>query len=83
MIVNGTAQVSSERPYHVAYIGRKSSRQYKYSHEAVLAECGEHMCHHEPIDGVFAAAIGNYGYILRSSDLDDVLRLAEFIQQEP
>lgn len=81
LIVNGSVKVPSERPYHVAYVGRKTSRQYKNSHEAVLAECGDHLCLHEPIEGVFAAAIGNYGYIIRSTDLDDVIRLAEFIQQ--
>ena len=81
LIVNGSASISSERPYHVAYVGRKSSRQYKYSHEAILSECGDHLCHHEPIEGVFASAIGNYGYILRSSKLDDVLNLAEYIQK--
>ena len=81
MIVNGSASVSLERPYHVAYVGRKSSRDYKYSHEAILSECSDYLCHHEPIEGVFAAAIGNYGYILRSSELDDVLRLAEYIQK--
>jgi hypothetical protein len=81
LIVNGSASVSSETPYHVAYVGRKSSRQYKYSHQDVLSECGDHLCHHEPIEGVFASAIGNYGYILRSSDLDDVLSLAEYIQK--
>jgi hypothetical protein len=81
LIVNGSANVSSERPYHVAYVGRKSSRHYKYSHAAVLSACGDYLCHHEPIEGVFASAIGNYGYILRSSELDDVLRLAEYIQK--
>ena len=81
LIVNGSASVSSERPYHVAYVGRKSSRHYKHSHAAVLTECGDHLCHHEPIEGVFASAIGNYGYILRSSDLDDLLRLAKYIQK--
>ena len=81
LVVNGSATVSSERPYHVAYVGRKSSRQYKHTHDAVLSECGDHLCHHEPIEGVFASAIGNYGYILRSSELDDVLRFAEYIQK--
>lgn len=81
LIVNGLVKVPSERPFHVAYVGRKKSRQYKYSHKEVLSTCGDFMCHHEPIEGVFAAAIGNYGYILRSINLEDVLRLAEYIQE--
>ena len=83
LMVNGTATLPTSRPYHVAYVGRKSSRQYAHSHDAVLTECGEYLCHHQPIEGIFAAAIGNYGYLLRSPDLKDVISLAEFIQKVP
>jgi biotin carboxylase len=81
LMVEGTVSLTAERPYHVAYVGRKNTRQYAHSHEAVLAECGDYLCHHQPIEGVFAAAIGNYGYLLRSPDLLDVIQWAEFIQQ--
>jgi hypothetical protein len=81
LMVNGTAALETTRPYHTAYVGRKTYKQYKHDHEAVLEACGEHLCHHQPIDGVFAPAIGNYGYILRSSNLDEVLNLANYIQQ--
>jgi hypothetical protein len=83
LMVKGETSLSTSRPYHVAYVGRKSSRQYTHPHEAVLVECGDFLCHHQPIEGVFAAAIGNYGYLLRSSNLTDVIGLAEFIQQVP
>jgi biotin carboxylase len=81
MIVHGTADLSTQRPYHVAYVGRKWTRRYAHTHEAVLDACGEYLCHHQPIEGVFAPAIGNYGYILRGADLDDLMELAEFIQR--
>ena len=81
LMVKGAAKLRAARPYHVAYVGRKTSRQYAYSHKAVLRRCGDQLCHHQAIDGVFAAAIGNYGYILRSPERDDLVALAEYIQQ--
>jgi hypothetical protein len=81
LMVTGSARLETTRPYHTVYAGRKTHRQYANSHEAVLQTCGEFLCHHQPIDGVFSAAIGNYGYILRASNLDDVLSLAKYIHQ--
>jgi hypothetical protein len=81
LMVNGKINIETSRPYHVAYVGRKASRPYVHSHQAVLQTCGDRICHHESIEGVFAAAIGNYGYIVRSPDLDEVLSLAKFIHK--
>jgi len=83
MMVNGTANLSTTKPYHVAYVGRKADRQYAHTHDAVIAESGDFLCHHQPIEGVFSAALGSYGYLIRSSDLDDLIELANFIQQVP
>jgi hypothetical protein len=74
-----TAQFS--RPYHCAYIGRKFNRNYTHSHEQVLAEVGPRICHHEPISGVFSAALGDYGYLVRTPEMDEVLEMARFIQK--
>ena len=81
LMVNGSVTIPSTRPFHVVYVGRKTTRQYSYTHEAVLVHCGDYMCYHQPIEGIFSGAIGNYGYILRSPDLDDLVGLAEFIQK--
>jgi hypothetical protein len=81
LMVNGTTSLPTTRPNHVAYVGRKASRPYAHSHEAVLSECGEVICHYQPIEGVFAAALGNYGYLLRSPNLKEVVGMAEYIQQ--
>ncbi len=83
LMVTGSLSLDYERPYHVLYAGRKTFRQYAHSHEDVLARCGEMLVTHQPIDGVFAPAIGNYGYVLRAQDLQSVVDLAGYIQQVP
>ena len=67
------------RPYHCCYIGRKFNRSYVHTHEQVLAEIGPQLCHHEPISGVFSPALGDYGYLVRSPDLDEVLEMVKYV----
>lgn len=68
------------RKYHCGYIGRKMNRAYRYSHEQVLAAFGEKVVHHEHVSGIFSAALGNFGYLVRSPDLDEIYEMAEYIQ---
>ncbi len=37
--------------------------------------------HHEPMSGVFASAIGDYGYILRHPELEPVVEACRAIQE--
>lgn len=69
------------RPYHCGYIGRKFNRNYAHSHEEILAAFGNSCIpHHESISGIFSAALGDYGYLVRSPDLDEVISMADYIQ---
>lgn len=74
-----TAQYS--RPYHCGYISRKSRKAYAHSHEEVLKNFNDLIVHHEPISGIFSAALGDYGYLVRSPDVNDIFEAAEYIQQ--
>lgn len=69
------------RKYHCAYIGRKPDRRYAHTHEEVLSCYAPLIVHHEPISGVFSAALGDYGYLVRSPELSDIQEMATFIQQ--
>jgi hypothetical protein len=69
-----------ERPYHCCYAGRKFNRQYAYTHDQILEAFGDKVSHHERISGVFSQALGDYGYLLRSPELAEVIAMAEYIQ---
>ncbi len=79
IIMNGTTALDYQRKYHCAYIGRKNSKEYAHSHEAIIDKYGPLIVHHEPISGIFSAALGNYGYLVRSPELDEILAVAGFI----
>ncbi len=70
------------RKFHCCYVGRKFNRGYAHSQPDVLARYGERISHHESISGVFSAALGNYGFLVRSPDLDEILEMARYIQEK-
>lgn len=80
MLTTGSAQKLGERSYSVIYVGRKDHIPYSLTHEQVLHDFGDPIVQHERISGVFAPAIGNYGYILRNPDLKPLIEAARSIQ---
>jgi hypothetical protein len=80
IILHNRFSASYSRPYHCCYIGRKWNHKYKYTHREVLHQYRDKIIAHEEISGVFSAALGNYGYIVRSPVLEEVIDIAKFIQ---
>jgi len=68
------------RPYHCAYIGRKLGKDYAHDHTEIMLTYGHLIVHHAPIHSVFSDAIGDFGYLARSADLEKLLELGQFIQ---
>jgi hypothetical protein len=82
MVVHGRFDAVLTRPFACAYAGRKSRFTYRRTHEQVLAELGPMVAHHAPMSGVFARAIGDYGYILRDPSEERVIAACEAIQEK-
>jgi hypothetical protein len=68
-------------PYFCTYVGRKNSIAYRLSHLEVCQRYISELAHHEQINDIFSAALGNYGYILRSPSLETLLEAARHIQE--
>lgn len=67
------------RPYHCCYVGRRFRYRYVHSHEAILDMAGPLIPHHEPINSTFGVALGDYGYLVRSPDLDEIHAITALI----
>jgi hypothetical protein len=80
LLVRGEVRERLDRPWCVAYVGRKDRFRYAMPVEEVLSRFGALVVHHEAVNDVFSAAIGNYGFILRSPRLEDLERAAAEIQ---
>lgn len=69
------------RKYHCCYVSRRDNKTYRHTHDEILHAWGPIMAHHEPLPEVFSGAMGDYTYILRTPDYDEMLAAAKFIQE--
>ena len=79
VIVHNRFTADYSRKYHACYVGRKLNRSYAHSHEQILATFSRQIVHHEPVNGVFSAALGDYGYLVRSPEIGEVYEIVDFI----
>lgn len=82
VVVKGRFETAVTRPWHCAYVGQKFSKRYRHNHAEILHALGAHVVHHQPISGAFASALGNYGFLVRAADVDQILQMAAFIQEK-
>lgn len=82
IILHNRFSATYTRPYHCAYVGRKWNRAYLHSHEEILQRFSGKLVHHEEISGIFSQALGNYGYLVRSPEFDEIVAMAQFIQEK-
>jgi len=80
VVVHGKTDIVNERPHAVLWAGRKRDRTYQLAHDEVMARFRDLIIHHERVQDVFAAAIGNEGYILRGPDVEPLRAAALEIQ---
>jgi len=81
VIVNNRFSEPYTRQYHVCYVGQKHNRTYVHSGEAIMAAFGHCIIHRMAMPSVFRLAMGDYAYLVRTSDLAEMLAAAEFILQ--
>lgn len=81
LLMNGVVEVPVTRPTFCAFVGRKNRYRYAHSIDEIVARFGGLVRHHEGINDLFSAAMGNYGFILTSPELADVELAAAVIQQ--
>ena len=80
IVVNNRFVEAYSRKYHCCFVGQKYSKSYHHSHEEIMDAFGALVVHHQPMPPIFALAMGDTYYLLRSPDLDEILAAAHFIQ---
>ncbi|HEU4382374.1 MAG TPA: carboxylate--amine ligase [Anaeromyxobacteraceae bacterium] len=69
VLVHGRFEAEARHPFACAYVGRRDGRAYALPHQEILRRFGGLVVHWERMEGVFAPAIGDSGYLLRHPDL--------------
>lgn len=68
-------------PFHCCHVGRKRHKNYAHSHEEILNAYGDKIMNHQPLPDVWSRAMGNYLFLVRSPDLDEIVTMANFIHE--
>ncbi len=82
VVMNNRFGALYTRPYFCSYIGRKSHKPYLHTRQEILAKFGGLIVYHGPMSGIFAGAMGDYGFLCRSAELPPILAVAEFAHQK-
>jgi biotin carboxylase len=67
------------RPYHCAHISRRYIYRYRHAHADILRDYGPFVVFHGPLDPVLAHVMGDYVYLVRATDLEDIHAARQFI----
>jgi hypothetical protein len=76
VVVNNLFGAVVTRPYFCAYVGRRYGRAYQLNNEQVLAAFPKQVVSHQPISGIFAAALGDFGFLIRSPEYAEIESIA-------
>ena len=71
-----------ERKYHCMAINRRFKNTYIHSHQQILDKWHRQIVHHEKVAPIFYGTMGDYCYLARSSDLEELFDLQRFIQKQ-
>lgn len=81
VLVHGRSESAPSRRYACMYVSRRAHRAYALSHDDVVRQLGDLIAHETRVEGVFAAAMGDHGYLLRHAQLDVLTEAARAIQR--
>ena len=82
IVINNRFDPIYSRPYHCCYVSRRFHFNYVRNHESVMTQYGHLIPSHQPILGAWSVALGDYGYLVRSPELAEVLEAAAYIQEK-
>ncbi|RCK80501.1 MAG: Carbamoylphosphate synthase large subunit [Candidatus Ozemobacter sibiricus] len=69
-----------EMKYHAAHVARRRHKRYRLSHDEILARFGHRIVMFEEIPSLLAGVMGDFSYIVRSPDLEEIKYLIREIQ---
>ncbi len=68
-----------DRPYYCAYLGRRFQHRYTHSIEEARQAFPGRVCYSGAISGVFAAAIGDFGILVRAPEIEEIEEMAAYL----
>jgi hypothetical protein len=82
LLVEGRIEARATRPYFVTWVGRKDRFHYAWSVQELRDRLGPVLVSHARVEDLFARAIGNEGFILRSPDVEPIVEAVAAIHEK-
>lgn len=82
IVTKNTFEPHIERKYHCAHVARKWGKEYQHSHDEIIEKYGAHIAMNTEVSQIFSAVMGNYVYLVRSTDLKHLKEIIGFIHQK-
>lgn len=79
MLVHGETKLNYNRKYYSCFISRRSKYDYAYSEEDIEHKYSSMIASKKIMPAVFAVAMGNMGYIIRSESLVKLIEACNYI----
>ena len=66
----------------VAFVGRKYDREYANTDEEIMEKWGANICWSHAMNPIEAGVMGDWGYLVRSEDKEEMIGIVEDIIAE-
>lgn len=81
VVVRGQFESVVTRPFACLYVMRRDDRSYRLTHDEVMRAFGQLVILEARMERMFAAAMGDHAYVLRSPDEAELIDAAQRIQE--
>lgn len=70
------------RGYYAAHVARRHGRHYVHAHDEIMQRFPHQVAAANPVPPVFSEVMGDFAYLVRSPEMDEIEEMIEFIQQK-
>ena len=79
IVINNTFSTVYSRKYHICFIGRKNTYEYRHSIGEIIEKYGEFVVFHTIMPSIFRIAMGDYGIFIRVNTTEQMKNIINFI----
>lgn len=81
MVSGKEVSFNYERKFHVCFVSRKNRHHYQFTQHELLQKYPQQIAFHGAIPDVMSPAMGNYCFLVRTSDLQEMFEVQKAIHQ--
>jgi biotin carboxylase len=80
IVTDNSFHYEIERKYYAAHISRKWDKRYLHSHDEIMQKYHDKIVMNTDVPVVFAEVMGDFAYIVRAQDRQEIYDMISFIQ---